>query len=103
MLSRCISGGRSATLRPIRPSARLAALAAASRAIEVGQVLLSLRRFLKRLIGADLAVVAGAGEQIAQAGADILPADLAVVFGGDGEQHGQHAEVPAAILVARRL
>ena len=94
-----MSGGRSATFAPIGLAlgfCRLRPIAGD----QVGKVLLALSGFLKRLIAAGFAIVPGAGEQIAKRGGRILPADVAVVFGGHCEQSGQHAEVPPTIFVA---
>ena len=64
---------------------------------QVVQLLQAELRLVVRLIGADLAGNARLSEQIANAGGVFLPANRAIVFGDDGEHHGQRAE-----LLARR-
>ncbi len=97
---RCISGGRSATWDQSAFSFGVGRRFGPRSADEVGYILLALLCFLKCLIGSDFAVVAGAGKFVAKLRGGIFPADVAIVFGGDGKECGQDAELAAAIFVS---
>ena len=67
---------------------------------EFFHVFLAQLGFVERGVGADLAILAGPADQVAQTRGRSFPADLAVVLGDDAQQSGQFAELPAAVLVA---